>query len=302
MELRRILVPTDFSPCAEQALDWALYLATRSGANLHLLHAVVLFQEDPHDPAHHFPDLEDLHARLTAAAEEAMQAGLAQRDTRHLTVTRAQRRGVSAPGVILDYAAERAVDAIVVGTHGRTGLERLLLGSVAESVVRRAGCPVLTVPGEGGPPPHVERIAVAVDFSDHSPATVAAAAHLARLCGARLEALHVVEEQMHPSFYLTKSSLLDLAPHIVDASREAMAKVLEEAGVDASTAALHVLEGQAARRIVAFAEASGVDLLVLGSHGLTGWEHTLLGSVAEKVVRTSRCPVLTVKPPRRPEA
>ena len=72
IQLRKILFPTDFSPCADQALDHALHLAQQYQAELHMLHAIVLHEDDPHNPAHHFPNLNEIHKRLQDLAHEKM--------------------------------------------------------------------------------------------------------------------------------------------------------------------------------------------------------------------------------------
>jgi universal stress protein A len=137
-----ILVPTDFSPASERVLAYARALAERFGASLHLLHVV----EDPvmaaaWSEAYAF-DVAGLQARFREEAE------------RRLTEVAASLTGVTVTTDVLDgspartiaaAAGDKGMDLIVMGTHGRSGLSHLLLGSVAERVVRSAPCPVLTV-------------------------------------------------------------------------------------------------------------------------------------------------------------
>ena len=133
-----ILVPTDFSPCAEHALDYACALAAKLGAKVHVVNAISAA----------FPELSvsftDVIASLrqnnTAALEKLVGARRAQ-------VVFGETRVIDgdARDVILSIAASVHADLIVIGTHGRRGLSRLLLGSVAEDIVRRAPCPVLAV-------------------------------------------------------------------------------------------------------------------------------------------------------------
>lgn len=134
-----ILVPTDFSPCAEHALDYACALAAKLGAKLHVVNAI----------GGVFPD-------LPVALTDQMLTSLRDSSTTALArLVDARRAGVSfgevrviegdARDVILQAATDVHADLIVIGTHGRRGLSRLLLGSVAEHILRRAPCPVLTV-------------------------------------------------------------------------------------------------------------------------------------------------------------
>jgi len=296
--LRRILFPTDFSPCAEQALDYALALANLYQAELHVFHATVLHEDDPHQLAHHLPDVAALRTRLRQLAESDINAALAARKAGELKVKVAHRFSVAAAPAILDYAADKRIDLIVMGTHGRRGIGRLFLGSVAEEVVRCAPCPVLTVrekakPRRPRPPKH---ILVPVDYSRHSQLALRYALEMAALWQARVHLLHVVEETLHPAFYASgKTSIFDFVPDIRRKSLQAMRELVVKAKGPEVQTAFHVVEGRAAVEIVKWAEKHPVDLMVIATHGLTGLEHLLLGSVTEKVLRTAPCPVFTVK-------
>jgi nucleotide-binding universal stress UspA family protein len=140
--IRRILVPVDFSECSTNALTMAIELAVRFGAGLTLLHAQPL-------PTYTFPDgVMPLNPTVLREMERSVQEELerlAGRAHLHQVPVRTQA-GIGPPSdEIVRYAAEMRADLIVMGTHGRTGLRRALLGSVAEKVVRHAPCPVLTV-------------------------------------------------------------------------------------------------------------------------------------------------------------
>lgn len=298
LQIKKILYPTDFSRCAQQALDHALYLAEQYNAELHMLHAIVLHEEDPHNPAHHFPNVEDVHKRLKELAHERMSEAVEPHAKDGLNVKLVQERGISSASVILDYAKEQGVDLVVMGTHGRRGLGHLFLGSVAEEVVRLAGCPVLTIRERKEPMPveAIERLLVPLDFSEHARAALRHAREIAATYGARLQLLHVVEETVHPAFYVTgETSIFKLIPDIREKSEAAMKNMFNEVGGAEVEFDLHVVEGRAARDIVKFAGKNGADLIVIATHGLTGIEHLLLGSVTEKVVRQAPCPVFTVK-------
>ena len=148
VRINRILFPTDFSEPAEQAQRYALSLADRFGAELHLLHVVAPLPAVMPDSAGAWtlPDADvDLHvdaARKRLARTLGDECGAEQRAVLSVKV-----------GLVVDevvrYAHEHEIDLIVVGTHGHTGLSRLLLGSVAEKLVRLAECPVLTVHPKG---------------------------------------------------------------------------------------------------------------------------------------------------------
>ncbi len=296
--ISRILFPTDFSRHSERALDTALSVAAEFGASLHMLHAVVLHSEDPHDPSHHFPDPDEIRQRLERAADRRMVSDLAQRQAAELDVTRVQRRGPAVGPVILEYADEIDADMIVMSTRGRRGLEHVLLGSVAEQVVRAAACPVLTVlSSDDAQPPGLHRpILVPVDFSAHSRDALSLAREIAARYGTSIDLLHVFERPIHPEVYLGGMPLDSPEFQTVEGSlREALETfAAETSGPDVRTD-LHLREGRAVTGILEFAEESGSGLIVIASHGLTGLAHVLLGSVTEKIVRRARCPVLTAR-------
>ena len=139
----RILVPTDFSEPSDAALDYARELAGQFGASLHVLHVI----ETPvavMSPEVGIVDSPELQAQLFEDARDRLQLRITPNDrTRHPATTEVVW-GTSAHGIV-NYATERGMDLIVMGTHGRGGVAHLLLGSVAEKVVRHAPCPVMTV-------------------------------------------------------------------------------------------------------------------------------------------------------------
>ncbi len=142
IKIERIMVPTDFSECSKEALKYGCEFARQFGAELHLFHVLpdlALIAE---------PGLaitpEEYLKELREGTEKAMQEFVDDEMGKGLTIVREITEGV--PFVeIIRYARDKEVDMIVIGTHGRTGIAHVLLGSVAEKVVRKAPCPVLTV-------------------------------------------------------------------------------------------------------------------------------------------------------------
>lgn len=295
IRVQRILFATDFSNCAKQAMEHALYLASKASAELHMLHAIVLHEDDPHNAAAHLTDLADVQRQLEKLATEEMKAELGTRKPKEVRVTMAQERGISASQVILDYANGNAIDLIVMGTHGRQGLGHFFLGSVAEKVVRLAHCPVLTIREREEPIAieQVERILLPIDFSEHSKVALRHGREIAAAYGARLQLLHVVEKPLNPPFY--GAAVVELTPEMEGKAKRAMEELEADVAGPKVDSEIHVIEGRAARDIVDFAERHDSDLIVIGTHGLTGLQHLLLGSATEKVVRTAPCPVFTVK-------
>ena len=142
---KNILVATDFSDCSTAALDYGRAMARVFKARLHLLHVVEVFVIDSAAFGSAAAVLPSLQSALEKSAEETLKKLMTPEDRSELKAV-AVLRSVDTPAhAIVDYARDEKIDLIVVGTHGRKGLSHVLIGSVAEKVVRLAPCPVLTV-------------------------------------------------------------------------------------------------------------------------------------------------------------
>jgi nucleotide-binding universal stress UspA family protein len=144
IDIRHILVPTDFSKHSQNALTYAVAFAEKFGAELHLLYVVQdlsLFVPDPVAGGPPFPPPVE---QITAAVRTSLDRLIEENQLRRFPVHAEVREGAPFQEIIV-YAREKQIDLIVMGTHGRTGLAHVLMGSVTERVVRKAPCPVLTV-------------------------------------------------------------------------------------------------------------------------------------------------------------
>lgn len=291
MKIKKILFPTDFSECADHALDEAVQLAGVYGAELHLIHAVVLHADVVYELGTMPPNVEEIRRDLEATARDRLDRLVAGPST-DLRITRVQKRGFSAASVILTYAAEQDIDLIVMGTHGHRGLSHLFLGSIAEQVVREAACPVMTIREKASAPgpAHLKKILVPVDFSEHAREALRYARHIASQYHSELTILHVIERTIHPAFYIA-----DFAPELKKKTTDALDALVGETELPGVPQKVLVREGSAARDIVEIAAEENIDLIIIATHGLSGIRHFLLGSVTEKVVRSAPCPVFTVK-------
>ena len=284
MPFERILVPTDGSTCAEAAVSYAADLASRYGAAVDVLCVVDARTLDnvPH------------RERETEASGAVAREIAAELTDQGLTVTDAVRTGVPHEE-ILGYADEEDIDLIAMGTHGRTGVERYILGSVTEKVVRLSSIPVLTVHAtqESTPTFPYTDILLPTDGSDVATDAVDVGLDIAVTYGARVHALSVVE-----TVVLGADATGDVFDTIEEVARdavEAVADRAERAGVDAIETAVEF--GHPYRAIRQYTDEHDIDLVVMGTHGRSGIERYLLGSVTEKTLRTSTVPVLTVRPP-----
>jgi nucleotide-binding universal stress UspA family protein len=148
IQLQRILVPTDFSDCSTIALRYGAALAERFGSEVHIVHVVQDLVALAPEPGLSFPPPGEYLQELQSSAERSLERLPGEGVALAGPVTRRVLQGP--PFVeLIRYAREQDIDLIVMGTHGRSGLAHVLLGSVAERVVRKAPCPVLTVRPEG---------------------------------------------------------------------------------------------------------------------------------------------------------
>ncbi len=296
LKVRSILFPTDFSPCAERAYAHAVHLARTLEARLHVL-SVVYRPEDAAASPMSFLPLGSDELAVQLGLESYRRVSEKGEDDDPLDVVNVQLQSNSAWRTILDYGAEQDVDLIVMGTHGRHGIDRLLLGSVAEQVVRRAGCPVLTVrEARSVERPHREApvMVVPVDFSPSSTLTLEYARDLAALYGARLALVHVVEQVNLPNVYGI-DPIPVVAPDLQSRSLEALEQLASATLPEDQPYDCTVLVGHAGHDIVEFANDRDADMVVIATHGLTGLKRFLMGSVTEQVLRAASCPVFIVR-------
>ena len=294
LRINDILIPYDHSTCSDYAVRYGLDLAGSTGAIAHLLFAEVLFGDEAPRPGGEAWDTMAERVGFTLNDDDTLTYRGAK-----IPAQRAVVRDVAAAPAIVLYAEEQGIDLIVMGTHGRRGLSRMLLGSVAAEVVRTAGCPVLTVrqpDEEAVQPPAPRSILGPVDFSRHAREALRQAKAVAALSGARINLLHVVEDRFHPAFYgMAAQSVYDIDPRIDEkALAELRTLDAETPGTDVQVD-FHVRSGHPARAIADFAEEEDIDLIVMSTHGLRGIELFFLGSTAEKVIRRASVPVLTIK-------
>ncbi len=288
----RILVASDFSPASERAQAFAVGLARVFAAELHLLHVRVLL-EDPHLEEGQQVELQRL---LTASDDQRRHALTMPQPAADVAVQTHLIRGVSAAEAIVQTCSDLGCDLIVMGTHGRRGLSHLLLGSVAEKVVRTAPAPVLTVrPDAALPQQAVQRILVPHDFSEHSDQAVRVAAAWAVRLGASVTALHAVEPVVYPEFYAVDLLPDEMIRRLTERSEEALTKTAETLLAGVASVRTEVRVGRAGDAIVAEARPESHDLVIMGTRGLSALEHLLIGSVAETVLRRCAVPLLAVR-------
>ncbi len=288
---RNILVPTDFSGAARKALRLASLLAP-SECSVHLMHVITPVETDPYSPLNLRPELRE-RQRLP---EEVTQELLEQlsREVSAATVL-AWRRASDVVHAILDYADTIAAELIVMGTHGRRGLKRFLLGSVAEAVVRRAAIPVLTVRESIVVPEAIRHILVPTDFSEASRCALREAARWAAYFHARLTLLHVLTPALIPIPVAEATAVYDLKSEWHQQLEATLGLWLERERPSGVEATVRIAEGPVDLTILKQLLQDPAELIVMATHGRSGVTRWLLGSVAERVLRQAPCPVLTLR-------
>lgn len=295
-----VLFPTDGSDGANRVLDHVLDLAETHDATLHVLSAA---QTDSEALTR---GREDIAREIESRAQSAVDAAAERAEARGVEAVRTVETVAPAEAVV-GYAAGEGngsdgVDLIAMPTHGRTGIERLLLGSTTERVVRRSSVPVLAVRpdqgDEGGLAYPYGRVLAPTDGSACAAVAVGFGADLAAATDARFDVLSVVD-----AAHLGLDARVDLQIDQLESNAERFVgdavDRATEAGVAEEAIASEVVTGTAAHReINRYVDEHDVDLIVVGTHGRTGVDRYLLGSVTEKLLRTASVPVLTV---RRPE-
>lgn len=293
----KILIPTDFSDCARNALAHGLFLAHHYDAEIHLLHAVELPTIAVTDMPSDMFDIEE------EKALDRMDELLDEHEVHHERsgrVHKAVRPGKPtepAAEVILDYADDENIDMIVMGTHGRRGARRMLLGSVAEQVIRGAECPVFAVREmeKAWPLPNVDTILVPIDFSEGTDDLVAEAVDLAGHYAADIRLLHVVDLDTYPHYGIAVDPVIEIAEKTAQAARDRLEEIADDIADENLPVFISVERGHVASTISEYADDCDVDLIVIGSHGRSGLNRLLLGSVAEKTLRLAHCPVVVVR-------
>ena len=304
IEIQRILCPVDFSDYARHALDHAAAIARWYGSTISLLHV------QPVEPIYTFSPAGPIMPPTTLTSEQ--QASLmtslrafAADEAAALPVRFEVAEGNPA-STILERACAMPADLLVMGTHGRSGFERLILGSITEKVLRRAACPVLTVPPQMpdvAPLPQAlfRRILCPIDFSDTSLRALTYAVSLAKEADAHLTVMNVLEipAETLESARESRPALPHVMREYVKASEEDARRRLDEAIPAAAreycSVEARVTAGRPYREVLRVAAEDRSNLIVMGVRGRGTRDLLTFGSTTNHVVRAAECPVLSLR-------
>jgi nucleotide-binding universal stress UspA family protein len=291
MSIRTILWPTDFSDDSRHALDHAAAIARWYSARIVALHAFSpVYAESPvlagaddgfGTSAGIYTQLQDEIAIPTAGIDTTVDVV----------------ESAAAPAIV-KYATQHDVDLLVIGTHGTSGFEHLLLGSVTEKVLRKAPCPVLTVPPRAQKTSSLpfKRIVCPTDFSSSSISALQTAVSFAQEGDAKLTIIHVLEDADEHELFVAR-------PYDVHHHRELREQHLRELVDSIVPPALRewtmpnlvITSGKPYQEILRVVGDQTADLIVMGVQGRTPFDVMMFGSTTNQVVRRATCPVLTVR-------
>lgn len=299
-EVRRILCPVDLSETSRHALDHAVAIADWYNSTITALHvfSALMLPEQPivfGGVPTLMPLTDDDRRSQEARLRTWLESSSGGRRTDLLI-----EEGYNPVTHILEHAVSLPADLIVMGTHGRSGLDRAVLGSVAEKVVRKAACPVLTVPPPVVRPktPPYKRLLCPVDFSTSSIAALEVACSIAKESDAQLTLVHVFEspvDEDSPDASIQQFDAPEFRARRMEEARHRLDALIPEDVRTWAKPATNVSHGKPYRRILSVAEKEDTDLIVMGIHGRNPLDLLLMGSTTNQVVRRASCPVVTLK-------
>jgi nucleotide-binding universal stress UspA family protein len=294
--IRTILCPIDLSDFSRPALAHAAALGRWYGAEVIVLHVFATVMPPATLGAYpawmlHVPEARGVITQELRSMLEPYTTGA--------TTLRLHTAEGDASGEIVRHASELHADLVVIGTHGRSGFDRLTLGSVTEKVLRKAPCPVLTLPPDAASNPadvQYHSILCPTDFSSSSEYGIDFALGVARRSGATVTVLHVIEmvdEDANATDEATPTG--DHARRRCEIEAAALHSLLATHVRPSDRVSELITTGKPHRAILCAAADCRADLIVIGVRGRGPMDLTLFGSTTNQVVRRATCPVITIR-------
>ncbi|MBM3166269.1 MAG: universal stress protein [Chloroflexi bacterium] len=287
--IRKILVPLDGSKTAESVLPYIKYLAKRFGSEVEVLGAGIGRKS----------------RRVNRLLEDYIESAASDLRNEKVEATPVIVYG-SAADKILSYSKQNDIDLIVMATHGRSGVTRWWIGSVAEKIVSQAITPVLLIPGkkqkaakakkEGA---SISKILVPLDGSDTGQAALDYVELVARETNASVHLIQVISPPgaMETSVF-GNAEWDSFFKAMQDAANDYLGSIIDSLKAKGITAKYDIVVGNPAHEIIKSAEKGKIDLIAMSTHGRTGIVRWVIGSVADKVLHGTRRPMWLVRPPK----
>lgn len=288
LKIETILCPVDFSEFSARAYDYAHSLARHYDSKLIVLYVV---RSITIDPAFLSSTIIDTAYTQQAAAAKAQLAKMVAKQAGDVGEAELIVKMGFAIDSILSLAKQRNVDLIVMGTHGRRGLDRMITGSTTEAILRKSQSPVLAVheptrnfakPESAGTPIQLRKILCCVDFSEHSPRALEYAFSLGQQYGAEITLLHVLEEAK-------------ATPEQQTRAKESIEQLVPDEVRNWASVVPVVRSGEPYEQINEHAVEAETDLIIMGVRGRNVLDLAVFGSTTHRVIQLGPCPVLVVR-------
>jgi nucleotide-binding universal stress UspA family protein len=298
-EMKKILFPYDLSESAREVIPYVRSLAEGFNSDIYLLHVIADLGKwgkvyIPHT------SMDSFQKEASQTAEKAMEA-LCHEELKGCSV--AQRKVISGDPATEILSALQAddIDLLIMGTHGRKGLEHAIFGSVAEEVVKKSAVPVMTVNPSKSKRPEAgytfKKVLFPMDFSECAETVFPEALALAKRFEARLFMLFVARDISYlTTVDVSRDLLNNTVAEVARAGEEKMEAFCSKQLADFSDYEAKVAIGSPADEILRYGNEQGVHVIVMGTHGRRGLERTLMGSVADHVMKNASSPVITMNP------
>jgi nucleotide-binding universal stress UspA family protein len=297
VQLKQIICTTDFSDFSNNAVPYAIALAREFKSKVYFCHVIDLSSAAVYGEA--VLALEEQQKRMIAYAREELAALLADHEIDWEPLIT-----VGSPAhEIARLAAEKGVDLTITASHGRSGLKRLILGSVTERLMRTLACPLLVVRGTDGgfvktsdQQIRIKSILVGCDFSADSTLAFDHALSLAQEFQSELHLAHVIQPPVYENLIKTSAECRDDEQSLRDQLLEKLTSLVPEESRSWCTPVTNLLAGQPHEELIKYAVVHDIDLIVLGVRGQSLVETLYVGSTTDRVIRRAPCPVLSVLP------
>lgn len=298
VSIKRIMCATDFSESSDHALSYGIALAKEFNAKLYVCHVVDLTSAGIYGEA--FLAFEDQQNRIQKRALEDLKTLLEKQAVDWEPVVTSGR----ASDEVTRMAQEKGVDLVVSATHGRSGLKRVIIGSVTERLMRTLPCPLMVVRGReedfmdpGRQEIRMKRVLVGCDFSPDSDLAFQYGLSLAQEFQSELHLVHVIETPAYKDLLkLTAEVREELKQDLRSTLHGKLTDMVPQEALAWCTPKTTLLAGQPHEEILKYAVVNDADLIVLGVRGRGQVETLLVGSTTDRVARSAPCPVLSVRP------
>ncbi len=296
-KFKRILVPVDFSDGSINAFKLAGFFAKDRDASIILAHIISEPQlTDPVYSSEYFSP--STVADLKSDLEDKISADYISEIEKEIDIKIVIRRGYP-PSEIVSLIDDEGADLIIMGTHGRKGLTHLLLGSVTEKIIRNSRIPVVTLKTDNiisSESLSIKKILVPYDFSELSEKSFELAERIASFYDAEIDLVYVNQPITYYPYYLSENySEENVLERIDKEIKGKLDSVVKTSSDNKCRKKTFVVRGEPYEAILGLADEMASNLIIMGTHGRSGIAHVVIGSVAERVIRASHIPVITIR-------